>query len=67
MLKTSRGPLAALAVGLVLVATACSRQGGRQEQTGGAPAGDGRAITERITIAYIIHQSPGDTFWDIVR
>ncbi|MFC4563192.1 substrate-binding domain-containing protein [Nocardiopsis mangrovi] len=60
--RRSRVLLAGAAVGTaVLAASACSSQGGAQEE-----AGTG-AETPDLTIAMITHQAPGDTFWDIVR
>jgi simple sugar transport system substrate-binding protein len=51
-----------------LIAAGCSSTGGAPAQSGGGGGGGGQAAnTPRITIAYITHQSPGDTFWDIVR
>jgi simple sugar transport system substrate-binding protein len=61
-----------LLAALLLVLAACSSTGGRQEEEapaaaeGDAAAGGG-ADTERLTIAMITHQAPGDTFWDLVR
>jgi simple sugar transport system substrate-binding protein len=56
------GGLAALTVALA----ACSSSGGREESDGGG-GNAGVADTERITIAMVTHQAPGDTFWDIIR
>ena len=52
--------LALGAAGALLVATACSSEGGREE-----PADSGDA--PELSIAMITHQVQGDTFWDIVR
>ncbi|MBR8743175.1 substrate-binding domain-containing protein [Nocardiopsis sp. MG754419] len=52
--------LALGAVGVLLVATACSSEGGREQSAEDAEAVD-------LTIAMITHQVQGDTFWDIVR
>ncbi|GAB3713659.1 substrate-binding domain-containing protein [Nocardiopsis nanhaiensis] len=46
--------------GVLLLATACSEEGGREEAAEGAD-------TPEITIAMITHEVQGDTFWDIVR
>ncbi len=51
----------AAAATLVLVAAACSDEGGRQDE-GGADVD-----TPEMTIAMVTHQVEGDTFWDIVR
>jgi simple sugar transport system substrate-binding protein len=44
---------------------ACSRGGGAGEATTSPTAGDTDAA--RSTVAFITHQVPGDTFWDLVR
>ena len=61
-------PLVALAAASALLAAGCSSSSGgkkSEEDTGGASAG--KADTPRMTVALVTHQSPGDTFWDIVR
>ncbi len=52
-----------------LLLAACSDTGGAQEEAGGGGGGGGSGgvDTERITIAMVTHQAPGDTFWDLVR
>ncbi len=61
MKHTRHRPALALgAAGALLLATACSSEGGRE-----APA-DGPETPE-LTIAMITHQVQGDTFWDVVR
>lgn len=52
--------LAIGAAGLLLLAAACSEEGGREDTDTGAD-------TPEITIAVITHEVQGDTFWDIVR
>ena len=49
-----------------LTLAACSSSGGKQpaEEGGG---GGGGADTEQMTVAFITHAAPGDTFWDQVR
>lgn len=42
----------------------CSSSGGKTEETGGA---DGGAKAKTMTVSFITHQAPGDTFWDLVR
>jgi simple sugar transport system substrate-binding protein len=49
-----------------LALAACSSSGGR-EQTSSDGGNAAVASTPKITIAMITHQSPGDTFWDIIR
>jgi simple sugar transport system substrate-binding protein len=57
---------AALALGLA----GCSSSGGRQAEAP-APAAGGAggqvAQTERLTIAMVTHEAPGDAFWDKIR
>ena len=63
----SRGVrLTALAAVVVLAATACSG-GGREktEDTGGG--GANAAGSSGYTIAFITHETPGDTFWDKIK
>jgi simple sugar transport system substrate-binding protein len=56
-----------LLAGLALAVTACSSHGGKKAQETTDGTGAGKANTPRIKIAMVTHQSPGDTFWDIVR
>jgi simple sugar transport system substrate-binding protein len=53
---------------LALVSAGCSSTGGKkaQESSSGSVTA-GKANTRHMTFAMITHQSPGDTFWDIVR
>jgi simple sugar transport system substrate-binding protein len=69
MLKARQGiRFAAVATGLILIATACSSTGGKEaEESSNAGAGAGKADTPRITIAMVTHGAPGDTFWDIIQ
>jgi simple sugar transport system substrate-binding protein len=58
----------AVAAALGVALTACSSQGGAQQQPqGGEGAGAGNVGGERYTIAMITHEQPGDTFWDRIR
>ncbi|MGP4113548.1 sugar ABC transporter substrate-binding protein [Streptomyces sp. 4N509B] len=60
--------LAALgAAGALLLAGCSSDSGGRESEEEAGEAGVGESGTERLTIALVTHQAPGDTFWDIVR
>lgn len=59
-MKPKPTALALGAAGALLLATACSSEGGREEPADRADAPD-------LTIAMITHQVQGDTFWDIVR
>ncbi|MFJ8079458.1 sugar ABC transporter substrate-binding protein [Streptomyces sp. NPDC096205] len=62
-------PALALAAAVALALAGCSSSsGGKKAEEGGGGGGSaGKADTPRIKIALITHQSPGDTFWDIVR
>lgn len=64
-----RGLFAATATGtaIVLAVTGCSSTGGAPRDTGDGGGGVGSSGTERLTIAMITHQQPGDTFWDLIR
>jgi simple sugar transport system substrate-binding protein len=62
-----RAKAIALVVCLALALTACSSQGGKQEENRGDAASAGRADTPRMKIAMITHAAAGDTFWDIIR
>lgn len=59
--------LAAGVAALALVLSACSSGGGRETGASSGGSNAGVADTERVTIAMITHQAPGDTFWDIIR
>jgi simple sugar transport system substrate-binding protein len=59
--NTTYTALFAGAASLLLLGTACSSEGGREE------AAEEGADTPELTIAMITHEVPGDTFWDIVR
>ncbi|HEY5853584.1 MAG TPA: substrate-binding domain-containing protein [Aldersonia sp.] len=60
--------IVALAAGGALVAAlaACSSTGGKPEDSGSGISA-GQADTERVTIAMITHEVPGDSFWDLIR
>ncbi|WP_239127531.1 sugar ABC transporter substrate-binding protein [Asanoa siamensis] len=64
---THRFRMSLLAAGsaAVLALAACSSSGGKQTED--EPANAGAATTPRMTIAFITHSGPGDTFWDLVR
>jgi simple sugar transport system substrate-binding protein len=58
----------AMAATLAVTATACSSQGGKQEEQGGAAAGAVNAAAgPRLKFAMITHAPAGDTFFDIIR
>ncbi|MFH8799173.1 sugar ABC transporter substrate-binding protein [Streptomyces sp. NPDC017936] len=61
-------PVVAVAAALALAVAGCSSSsGGKKAEEGGDDASAGKATTPRMTVALVTHQSPGDTFWDIVR
>ncbi|MBW8796617.1 MAG: sugar ABC transporter substrate-binding protein [Streptomyces sp.] len=61
-------PVVAVAAAAALTLAGCSSSsGGKKSEEGGAAASAGKASTPRMTVAMVTHQSPGDTFWDIVR
>ncbi|WP_330343916.1 sugar ABC transporter substrate-binding protein [Streptomyces longwoodensis] len=61
-------PVVAMAAAVALALAGCSSSsGGKKAEEGGADASAGKANTPRMTVALVTHQSPGDTFWDIVR
>jgi simple sugar transport system substrate-binding protein len=58
----------AVAAAAALTLAGCSSSsGGKKAEEGGSNASAGKADTPRMTVALVTHQSPGDTFWDIVR
>ncbi|WP_129305484.1 sugar ABC transporter substrate-binding protein [Streptomyces sp. L2] len=61
-------PFVAVAAAAALTLAGCSSSsGGKKAEEGGSNASAGKADTPRMTVALVTHQSPGDTFWDIVR
>ncbi len=61
-------PYVAVAAAAALTLAGCSSSsGGKKSEDGGADSSAGKASTPRMTVALVTHQSPGDTFWDIVR
>ncbi|WP_328752116.1 sugar ABC transporter substrate-binding protein [Streptomyces sp. NBC_00285] len=61
-------PAVALAAAAALALAGCSSSsGGKKSEESSDGASAGKATTPRMTIALVTHQSPGDTFWDIVR
>lgn len=49
---------------VVMALAACSRGGGEGETTSDTTADAG---PPRTVVAFVTHQAPGDTFWDLVR
>ncbi|MEV6181493.1 sugar ABC transporter substrate-binding protein [Streptomyces sp. NPDC052016] len=61
-------PVVAMAAAVALTLAGCSSgSGGKKAEEGGSDASAGKATTPQMTVALVTHQSPGDTFWDIVR
>ncbi|MER5944058.1 sugar ABC transporter substrate-binding protein [Streptomyces sp. NPDC001928] len=61
-------PLVAMAAAAALTLAGCSSSsGGKESEESAEGASAGKANTPRMTVALVTHQSPGDTFWDIVR
>ncbi|MEU2296567.1 sugar ABC transporter substrate-binding protein [Streptomyces antibioticus] len=61
-------PVVALAAAVALTVAGCSSSsGGKKSDESADGASAGKASTPQMTVALITHQSPGDTFWDIVR
>jgi simple sugar transport system substrate-binding protein len=61
-------PVVAVAAAAALTLAGCSSSsGGKKAEESQAGASAGKATTPRMTVALVTHQSPGDTFWDIVR
>ena len=60
-------PAAAVAITLAaaLSLAACSSSGGKEDTA--TTAAGGNAGTPTMKVAFITHQAPGDTFWDIIR
>src|SRR2546423_15002334 len=59
--------VAALLAAATLALAGCSSKGGAQSENAGTGAAAGTANTARIKIAMITHETPGDSFWDIVQ
>src|SRR5918911_29927 len=67
MTRSKSVATAAVALTAVLSMAACSSSGGKAATESSSGSNAGVANTPKITIAMITHQSPGDTFWDIIR
>ena len=64
--RTSRITMLVTGTIAALALAACSSSGGKQATDQGATAA-GNAGTPKMTVAFITHAAPGDTFWDLVR
>ncbi|AKE40266.1 ABC-type sugar transport system, periplasmic component [Corynebacterium kutscheri] len=58
---------AATAVLLCLGLVSCSETGGAPRTTASHGERTGGVDTPRLTVSFITHGAPGDTFWDLVR
>src|ERR1700681_3595693 len=62
----TRLPTVAGAAILVIALAACSSTGNTPDTRSTGPTA-GPANTPGATVAFVTHQAPGDTFWDLVR
>jgi simple sugar transport system substrate-binding protein len=68
MFRSGKGALAVVAAaGLAVSLAACSSSGGKDAENSAGGLSAGKANTPQMTVAFITHAAPGDTFWDIVR
>src|SRR6187455_2744467 len=58
--------LLALAAVVALGVTACS-SGGKEKTTDTSTGGGNAAGSSGYTIAFVTHETPGDTFWDKIK
>ncbi|WP_127503661.1 substrate-binding domain-containing protein [Actinoplanes solisilvae] len=58
--------IVAAGAAVMLAAAACSG-GGREKETDASVSGGNAAGSSGYTIAFITHETPGDTFWDKIR
>ncbi|WP_086733543.1 substrate-binding domain-containing protein [Streptomyces glaucescens] len=65
--RSTTSALAVAAAAALVLAGCSSGSGGKKAEEPAEGAAAGKASTPRMTVALITHQSPGDTFWDIVR
>lgn len=66
MSRISRVSVVATSAVAALALAACSSSGGKTEDEGGG-SGAGGVDTPEMTVSFITHAEPGDTFWDQVR
>ena len=64
-MKLHNGVLSVLGAALIVSALAACSSDGSTPDTTATTAGS--ADTPRATVAFVTHQAPGDTFWDLVR
>lgn len=66
MSRFTRVSVVATSAVATLALAACSSSGGKETDEGGGGGGGG-VDTEEMTVSFITHAEPGDTFWDQVR
>ncbi|WP_435201357.1 sugar ABC transporter substrate-binding protein [Janibacter sp. GS2] len=66
MSRFTRASVVATSSVAALTLAACSSSGGKETDEGGGGSGGG-AGTPDMTVSFITHAAPGDTFWDQVR
>lgn len=66
MARTSKFAVLVTSTVAALALAACSSSGGKQTTEQAAP-GNTAAGAPTMTVAFITHAAPGDTFWDLVR
>lgn len=66
MSRFTRVSVVATSAVAALALAACSSSGGKTEDEGGG-SGAGGVDTPEMTVSFITHAEPGDTFWDQVR
>ena len=67
MISRSRTFRVAAALSVIAVAAAGCSGGGRQKESSDTGGGGNAAGSSGYTIAFITHETPGDTFWDKVK
>ena len=67
MSRFTRASAVATSAVAALALAACSSSGGKEETSGGGGGGAGGVDTPEMTVSFITHAEPGDTFWDQVR
>lgn len=66
MSRFTRASAVATSAVAALALAACSSSGGKETESGGGGSAGG-VDTPEMTVSFITHAEPGDTFWDQVR
>lgn len=66
MSRFTRASVVATSAVAALALAACSSSGGKETKEGDGDSA-GKADTPSMTVSFITHAAPGDTFWDQVR